>query len=170
MTLAPAWTVSTASLFHHATAWECNTFWKHILSCLWTTCWYYTATWHLKTNNLPTSWEHILSPCTQELPKSYDRFPTPCLEQPHTLTCYQQKYLAYLYLHKPKTCSKQNPSPTRFRTLPSPSPWSDEKPLLFWTHYSNILFSLSLHCHHSWEIDWLDRTPNRKHCIHHHSP
>ncbi len=31
MAFAPAWTASAASFFHHVTAWECNTFWNHIL-------------------------------------------------------------------------------------------------------------------------------------------
>ena len=80
----------------------------------------------------PTSWDHVPSPCTPELPKSHDRIPTQCLEQPHTLTCYQQRHLAYPYFHKPKTCSKQDASQTRFRTLSSTSPWPYEKPLLLW--------------------------------------
>ncbi len=159
MALATSWTTSTASFFHHVKTWECHTFWNHII-----------ATWQLKTNNLPTSWDHIQLPRAPELPKSNDQFPTQCLERPHTLTCYQQKHLAYLYFHKPKTCLKQNTSQTRLRTLSSTSPWSYEKLLLFWNHYSNKLFSLSLHCHHTWKIDWLERTSNWKYCIHHHSP
>jgi hypothetical protein len=64
--------------------------------------------------------------------------------------------LAYPHFCKPKACLEQNPSQTRLRILSSTSPSSYEKPLLLWNHYSNKLFSLSLHCHHTWKIDWLE--------------
>ena len=92
------------------------------------------------------------------------------MEWPHSVSCNWQKYLANTNLNQPNTCPQQSPSKTRLRTLPSTSSWSYEKPFSFWTHHCNKLFSLNLHCYHSWKTDWLDRTPNWKHFIYCHSP
>ena len=111
-------------------------------------------------SNLTTQALYLLRPypIALHIGTSKISWPVP-YTMPGTTTCSHlllTKNLAFPYFHKPKTCLK-NTFQTRLKTLSSTSPWSYEKPLSFWTHHSNKQFSLSLHCHRPWKIDWLEK-------------
>ncbi len=161
---------TTPGLLNHL--WPNYQFWPRSWP-RWTTLWWHyfiSGSWPKLLQYFLTLRTYIPPTCSPQIPKSYGWIPSPNMEWSCPFTYNWSQHLALQISISQKRARNKTPQCQGNKPFHRLHLDLMQNPFCYWSDQRHKIFSLSVHCYHTWQTDRLDWSPDWKHNFHHCCP